>query len=346
VTGPSRSRPLSDRSEQPDVWRPRRVAVVFNPAAGGERAPAWRDHTRQALAAAGVEVTWTETTEEEPGTGLARKAVEDGADLVIACGGDGTVRACATALAGGEVPLAVLPLGTGNLVATNFEIPDDVDQALEVALVCRRRRIDVGALGEDRFVAAAGIGFDAAMLRDAHSGAKGRFGPLAYVLSGLRNLRRPRTGLRIRLDGGEPFDRRGQGVLVCNLGRIQGRLPILPDAVPDDGLLDLAVLKTRNLRDWALVAVSVLTRRPDAAPAVETFRARTVEVTCATPQPVERDGDTLPPRTQLKVELLPYALTLAVPAPQPRGSGGPEQLRVPRSTTGSGHQTAPARRHR
>jgi diacylglycerol kinase family enzyme len=85
--------------------------------------------------------------------------------VVVATGGDGTVMACATALAGSEVRLAVLPLGTGNLVATNFDIPPTL--TLAVALACRRRRIDLGSVGEGRLVMAAGMGFDAAMLGDA-----------------------------------------------------------------------------------------------------------------------------------------------------------------------------------
>ena len=136
--------------------------------------------------------------------------------------------------------------GPGNLVAANFDIPNDLDQALEIALACRRRRIDLGAIGDGRFVIAAGMGFDAAMLRDASHTLKARIGPLAYVWSALRNLRRPRASYRLRLDGGEELTRRAQGVLVANLGKIQGGLPILPDAVPDDGQFDIAVLKTRT----------------------------------------------------------------------------------------------------
>jgi diacylglycerol kinase family enzyme len=95
--------------------------------------------------------------------------------MVVATGGDGTVMACATALAGSEVPLAVLPLGTGNLVATNLDIPTDLDRAL----ACRRRRIDLGSVGDGRLVIAAGMGFDAAMLGDANHTLKARIGPFA-----------------------------------------------------------------------------------------------------------------------------------------------------------------------
>jgi diacylglycerol kinase family enzyme len=114
------------------------------------------------------------------------------------------VMACATALAGSQVPLAVLPLGTGNLVATNFDIPTDLDRALETALPRRRRRIDLGAIGDGRFVIAAGMGFDAAMLRDASHGLKARIGSLAYVWSAWGTCAQP-----VQFDGDtvEPTDR-------------------------------------------------------------------------------------------------------------------------------------------
>jgi YegS/Rv2252/BmrU family lipid kinase len=298
---------------------PRTVGVVFNPATG-DKADERREQIRKALAGAGVEFSWFETTPEDPGRGQARQAVDGGAELVLACGGDGTVMACATALAGGEVPLAVLPLGTGNLVAANFDIPGDLDGALEVALTCRRRRIDVGAFGDDRFVIMAGMGIDAAMLRDTDKDLKARIGPLAYVVGAARNLRRPRRRYRLRLDGGEPFTRAGQGVLVGNLGKLQGGLPALPDAVPDDGLLDVAVIRTRTLADWGAVLLRLVLRRRQPRPLIETFRARRVELHCDRPQPVERDGDQANPRQDMTVEIVPRALTLAVPARHAEGT--------------------------
>jgi YegS/Rv2252/BmrU family lipid kinase len=293
---------------------PRRVAVVFNPTTG--EADDRRSRIQAALAANRLEVRWLETTRQDQGRGLARRAVEEGAELVMVAGGDGTVMACVTGLAGSGVPLAVLPGGTGNLLANNFDIPGDLDGALEVALRGERRRLDAGALGEDRFVIMCGIGFDAAMLRDADPELKARAGAVAYVVSGLRHLRRRPTRFRLRLDARPPITRRGQGVLVGNLGRLQGGLPVMPDASPSDGQLDVAVLKTRTLPDWLALAVRILARRRRHEPQMEHFRARRVEVRCDRPQPVERDGEPAEPTRELVVEIVPGALTLCVPAPE------------------------------
>ena len=295
-----------------------RVAVVFNPATGGGGTAGRRRDTQEALEGAGLEVLWLETTPEDPGQGLTAKALAEGVDLVMAQGGDGTVMACVTGLAGTDVPLAVLPGGTGNLLATNFDIPSDLDGAVEAALEGDRVRLDVAAMGDDRFVVMGGIGFDAAMLRDADPRLKEHLGAVAYVLSGFKHLRRRATRFQLRLDD-RRIDRTGQGVLVGNLGRLQGGLPVMPDARPDDGLLDVAVLQTRTVLDWLALAVRVLLRRRKD-PQLELFQARRVEIDCDEPQPVERDGDPADPRDHLVVEVVPAALTLCVP----RSKGRPE----------------------
>jgi diacylglycerol kinase family enzyme len=229
--------------------------------------------------------------------------------------------ACVTGLAGTEVPLAVLPGGTGNLLATNFDVPVDLDGAVEVALDGDRVRLDVAAMDDDRFVVMGGIGFDAAMLRDADPKLKERLGAMAYALSGFRHLRRRVTRFRLRLDDRPVVERTGQGVLVGNLGRLQGGLPVLPDARPDDGLLDVAVLQTRTVLDWLVLAARVLLRRRRKDPQLEPFQARRVEIGCDRPQPVERDGDPLDtPRDHLVIEVIPKALTLCVPPAK-----GPDQ---------------------
>ena len=296
-----------------------RVAVVFNPATGGGGTAGRRRDTQEALEGAGLEVLWLETTPEEPGQGQTAKAVAEGVDLVMAQGGDGTVMACVTGLAGTDVPLAVLPGGTGNLLATNFDIPSDLDEAVEIALEGDRVRLDVAAMGDDRFVVMGGIGFDAAMLRDADPRLKEHLGAVAYVLSAFKHLRRRAARFRLRLDDRPPIARTGQGVLIGNLGRLQGGLPVMPDARPDDGLLDVAVLQTRTVLDWLALAVRVLLRRRKD-PQLELFQARRVEIDCDEPQPVERDGDPADPRDHLVVEVVPAALTLCVP----RSKGRPE----------------------
>ena len=140
---------------------PLRTAVVYNPvrvADIDER----REVVERALAEAGWPApVWWETTAEDPGAGQARQAVEAGAEVVFACGGDGTVRSCIDGLAGGPAARAVLPAGTGNLLATNLGLPQDAEAGVQVVLDAGRRRIDVGEVDGTAFAVMAGMGFDA-----------------------------------------------------------------------------------------------------------------------------------------------------------------------------------------
>ena len=204
------------------------TVVVFNPVSGLDA-----DEVRAALATAGLhDVQWVETTKEDPGTNAARAAVEAGASLVVACGGDGTVMACVSAVAGSDVPLAVIPAGTGNLLARNFKIDRTLAGAAEIAVQGVRRRIDVGMLGEERFAIMAGIGFDAQMLKDAPRQLKDKVGWLAYVISGVRTAKSsPAARFTLTFDDGRTVRRRGRGVLVGNVGEQRRAKIIIRDQV-------------------------------------------------------------------------------------------------------------------
>ena len=306
------------------VERGRRVAVVFNPTSGRRPARQREAAIRAAFARAEAQVSWFETAAEDAGVGAADRAARSGADVVVASGGDGTVMACATALAGTDVPLAVLPAGTGNLVARNLGVPDDLERGVTLALAGPRRRIDVGVHGRHRFLIMAGLGFDAVMLAGARPTLKQRYGWVAYVLSAGRALRYPQDWFTITLDGAPSFRRRASCVLVANLGRIQGDVQVVPGARADDGILDVAVIRARTLSDWAQVASRLLFGGRWGQVRVETFRARRVDVRGTVRHPVEHDGDVGPPLDRLAVEVAPAALMMCLPNP--------------RSASGSGHR--------
>jgi diacylglycerol kinase family enzyme len=299
-----------------------RSAVVVNPAKVTDL-QGRREEICAALSDADwPEPLWLPTTREDPGRGQTRQALSAGVDVVFACGGDGTVMACASELAGTPVALAVLPSGTGNLLAANLGLPTDVAAAVAVATGGGRRRIDVGACEDHCFTVMAGMGFDAAMLDATSDRMKARLGWPAYLLAGLRHLRDRPMRLRIRLDGGPPARRRSRSVLIANVGRLQGGIDLLPDARPDDGLFDVAILSPRHLRDWLRLAGAVLRRRP-LVPAMETFRAGRVEVRSDRAQPREVDGDVIEPGYRLTAVVRPAALTVCVPVPEPPADGSP-----------------------
>lgn len=222
-------------------------------------------------------------------------------------------------LAQTNVPLAVLPGGTGNLLAINFDIPLELEDAVDVALNGERRRIDVGATEHHRFAIMCGLGFDAAMLRDTSEQLKACVGALAYVVSGLRNLRRPATQFTIVLDGKQTISSTGQAILVGNVGRVQGGLAVLPDADPCDGLLDVAVVEADGIAQWVKVVYRVMFKRHKDDRHVRFFQARAVEVHADCDFPLELDGEVLGDTDHLNVRILEAALVLCVPAGQVSG---------------------------
>jgi diacylglycerol kinase (ATP) len=262
-----------------------------------------------------------ETTPQDPGGEVTRKALDEGAELVLAAGGDGTVRAVAEALVGTGVPLGVVPAGTGNLLARNLGLPLDAQEALAVAFGGTERTVDVGRLspGGEVFVVMAGLGFDAAMMREAPEGLKDRVGWMAYLVGGARALREERLRVEITLDDGPPRRRSVRAVLVGNVGQLQGGMELLPGASPDDGLLDVAVLAPQGFGEWlSLLARAVAGRHPSRRdPRLERLRCRSITVRSraggSRSAPArELDGDLIDPGTSLSAEIVPGALVLRV----------------------------------
>ncbi|MET3987922.1 diacylglycerol kinase family protein [Streptomyces sp. PvR034] len=292
---------------------------------------------------------WIPTGEELPCGDLAVELDAAPVALVVVCGGDGTVRACAELLAGTGIDLVVVPCGTGNLLARNLGLAPDPVTALEQALSGGCHGIDVGRIRGDgidpaRFVVMAGVGFDAAMVQDASPRLKSRLGWVAYVVSALRHLGDPGIRLTIRLDGGRPLRRRARMVVIGNVGMLQGGLPLLPRARPDDGRLDVVLFAPRGPAGW-LAAAAHLTRRTLRTPAprgpgaeagevaggaLEYFTATRVEIRCAAPQPREMDGDAVAPGVRLTAEIEPGALRVRLPRALPgTGAEAPSAAALP-----------------
>lgn len=291
----------------------RQAAIVVNPAKlddGGKFCEAVSQAMREHGWGAPF---WLETTAEEPGQRQAREAVEAGASLVLACGGDGTVTAVAEGIAGSGVPLAVIPLGTGNLLARNVGLPADRFDALEVALTGVDQPIDAGVANGTPFVVMAGLGLDARMLSDTSEPMKKRLGWLAYAPSVLRHLRDRPMRITLTADGTAPVRLRASTVIIGNVGWLRGGLPLLPDARPDDGMLDAAVLSARGIGSWLAVAVHLALRRSAAGRVTRVvFRELTVEA--AVEQPWEIDGEVMGATRRLVVTAEPGRLLLRLPA--------------------------------
>jgi diacylglycerol kinase family enzyme len=247
---------------------------------------------------------------------LARRAMAAGASLVFAAGGDGTVRACAEALAGSGVPLAIVPLGTANLTARALGVPTRPDRAMDAGFVGRDRTIDLARIeGEDGawFTAMAGIGLDAAVVAAAGEQLKRRFGWAAYAAAGVGRLTMPPGEFTVRLDDAEPLRRRARCVVVANAGLLPGGFTLLPEASLDDGLLDVGILAPAGTWDWIRLAGRVLARDRRQDRALERMQARRVRISADAVWPRQVDGEIVPPGRALSVCVCPGTLVVRLP---------------------------------
>ena len=274
---------------------------------------------REAAAERGWEPWFGRTSEAAHGLAAAPAEVA-GTALVFAAGGDGTVRACAEALAGTGVPLAIVPLGTANLTARALGVPARAGPAVDAGFDGRDHRIDLAlantaetGAGGIGFAAMAGIGLDAAVVSAAGPQAKARLGWMAYAASGVAHLSLPPRDFTIRLDGGAPLRRRARCVVVGNAGLLPGGFVLLPAARLDDGLLDVGVLAPAGLPGWVRLAGRVVTRSRRQDRQLERFQARRVEVSTGTDVPRQIDGEVLGPGRTLSVSVRPGALTVRRP---------------------------------
>lgn len=296
------------------------------------------------------EPLWLETTPEDPGIGQAKQAIERGADLVVALGGDGTVRAVAEGLVGTGVPMGLVPVGTGNLLARNLDIPiGDPLAAFQLALDGVDRTIDVGWLRvlkfesnvsddiaeaaddlpddadvprDHIFLVIAGVGFDAAMVADADDDLKAKVGWIAYFVAGIKHLHGRRLRTTVTLDDRTEEPARVRSLLIGNCGRLPGGITLLPDAELDDGWLDIAAIDTRGgVAGWAqlfgevvLQGVGVTPQLPAKIGRIDHARAREVHVTVAGGEYVQVDGDVIGQVTELSARVDPGALVVRVGA--------------------------------
>jgi diacylglycerol kinase (ATP) len=332
---PSRSGGSKGRRTRP---RRDRMAFVVNPTKPGLaqlREAAYLASTARNL----PEPLWLYTTTEDSGTVAAREAVAAGAELLVAAGGDGTVRAVASAAADSGLPMGVIPLGTGNLLARNLGLPlRDVATSLAIALDGDEIPIDVGwiliteesgEIIEQPFLVVAGIGLDAEMVAGAKASLKSRIGWLAYAVAALRHLRATRMLATVTVDDQAPVEKKMRTVLVANCGRLPAGLVLAPEARIDDGKLDIAILDARGgIAGWTELAGQVWLQGtrisapslPDSwrAGRIDHSRGSSVEIQTEAPQRIQVDGEPIGHASSLRAWVTPAAVTVRTASPTPR----------------------------
>lgn len=269
---------------------------------------------RRVLERAGVtNPGWYEVSKSRKAPAKIKRALNAGADLVFLWGGDGLVQRCIDAVAGSDVALAIVPAGTSNLLARNLGLPMDIEGAVAVGLNGTRRRLDVGRFNNERFAVMAGVGIDAAMIRDAEGVLKDRLGRAAYVWTGLKNLRVKPVGAEITVDGVHWFSGESTCVLIGNVGSLFAGIEVFSDARPDDGLLDVGVVTADGVGQWARTVAKTVVSTAAASPFVQVAQARSVKVKLDRKVLYELDGGDRTKTKSLKIKVEPAAITICVP---------------------------------
>lgn len=340
ATAATGSFPVERHTDDGGVLPALRLLVLINPHAGRYPAARLRELMLEGAAGTSAELTFVELEPSERARDFTARAALDGYAAVLVAGGDGTLAEAAAGLIGTEIPLGVIPAGTGNIVATNLGVPFGIREATQAALFGTSRPYDVGRLDDGRiFLLAAGAGYDADLIRDADRELKRRFGPLAYILSIFKNWRARHARFTVELDGWQRVRLNAKTVLVCNVGRTLGSLPLAPEARTDDGWLDVVVFRFRNFFVLFLLFLKAIVGGLKNDPRVQAFRARRVRILASRPMPVQVDGDFIDRTTPIEITVLPGALRVLHPAPRPAidlGRITEDALKTIQTLTGTG----------
>ena len=313
------------------------AAVVYNPIKVDIDAIKQSVATHE-KAAGWPETLFFETSADDPGQGPTAEALAAGATLVIAAGGDGTVRAVAEALRGSDATLALLPSGTGNLLARNLKLTlNDLDHSIESAFTGHDRAIDIARIKIERadrsvdqhsYLVMAGLGIDAKMIANTDDDLKAKAGWLAYVKAiALVFKDKNDLNFRYKLDQNKERHVRAHSIMIGNCGSLPANILLMPDAAVDDGVFDVLVLSPKSVFGWVQIFTKVIwengvlsrTKAGRSLPtkdvdALKYTTGTTLALRLAKAEEIELDGDGFGKATAFKTWLEPGALKVRVPA--------------------------------
>jgi YegS/Rv2252/BmrU family lipid kinase len=284
----------------------KKVHIVINPASGQPQPIL--NQINDVFYPAGVQWGVSLTQKSGDATRYARQAIADGAEIVGAYGGDGTVMEVAEAVQGGDIPMAILPGGTANLMSVELGIPKDLSKAAQIMIDTDSviRKIDMGQVGEQRFMLRVGIGFAGEKVKLADRELKNKWGILAYSIAGLKALETvPVADYRITVDGNE-YETDGKTCLIDNAGNMgmQDKTPSKSISV-SDGLLDVIIVRDAKL--GSLIALGKSMHGHENQDALKHWQGHEIKIECDPPQTVQVDGEIWDP-TPVSAAVLPGVL--------------------------------------
>lgn len=292
---------------------PYRTAFIINPTGGGGHAGKVWPKIATVMDNSGQTYSAYLTREQGDGTRLAAKAVEEGAELVVAVGGDGTIREALNGIELKETIFGIIPLGTGNGFRHSTAIPGQWEEALNGLNYWSPRLVDVGRVNKSLFLNVVGIGLDAAVEQLASGKYHNLKGFLAYVpafIEELASFKHFKVSLNYNYH--DQIIKDALLVLVSNGAYYGGQMCIAPQASIDDGKLDLTVIRNIQPTETAVLAAQALLKRPFNHDSVSLEKLTKISITADDDVPIHIDGEVVVSQS-LEIEIIPKALKLLAP---------------------------------
>ncbi|HEY9077862.1 MAG TPA: diacylglycerol kinase family protein [Anaerolineaceae bacterium] len=292
-----------------------RAFLVLNPVSGILDTGFIRRRFEHHFARLGWDYAVYETTGKENLREIIHAELKNRPNFVVAAGGDGTISSVANGLVGTDTPLGIIPGGTGNLLARELQVPLETFFALNLLTGKHRiRKIDAMKVGDHYYILNLGVGMSSAVIKETVRKQKKRFGFLAYIWNTLKQLAGIQP-IRFTVTADSQYSQfRAAEVMVSN-GALIGMEPLRwdPEAVIDDGQVNMCVIRARNVLDFASIALSALFRRQRWNPHYRCITARR-DITIQTEKPmlVEADGDIIG-HTPVHISVIPQSLSVIVP---------------------------------
>jgi diacylglycerol kinase (ATP) len=295
--------------------------VVLNPVAGRTKAATVRQALERHFIGPEWQIAIHETKADEPIGDIVRRQVEIGVDTVIAAGGDGTLSAVVDGVANSGVPLGILPTGTTNAVAQELGIPSNVDQACQLLTGKHKvRAIDALQVEDRLFVLSVGIGLDARAMEHTNRQQKRRFGKLAYIWVILKLILGIQPESFTLIADGQLRRVKAADILMTSTSTLTRPFRWGPHIAPDDGRIDIIIMRARNPIDILGVVYDILVPgRPRRNRNLRYWSAHnSIQVFPERPLPAQGDGELLGMYKSVEVQVWPGAVRVIVPIEEPK----------------------------
>jgi diacylglycerol kinase (ATP) len=292
-------------------YKKMKIMLIANPGSGRYKAGRALDAAKEYLSQGGNKVDVEVSLQPGWATKRARRAVAESYDVVVGCGGDGTLREVVCGLVGSNVTMGIIPLGTGNVIAMDLGIPRSVKKACEVILEKNVRQIDVGRCGENHFILAAGVGFDVEVIVRTDLQLKSKVRNLAYIYAGAKHL--PRCKPREYIIESDAFSGtvNAMAIAICNSYRYGG-YRLKRGISLADGMFDVCVIRGRPPLDTCKIFLGIMCRAGVPRRNLMTFKASRIKISAEENVVVHNDGDVIG-KLPMEFEVIERGLPVIVP---------------------------------